>query len=500
MSIDRPDNERLALYQRFKQSLAAHNDDEEFFDADDLVIIIDQAVDLDDEYVEIEAIMRGYRFFPDNEDIKARRAFLYYDLNLDEGVDNMRAQMPPESPLTEILAMRRMESSGNRETFIRMLDRIVSTPGMLDDETIIQLVDCASSCNCYEWLKSNEKKLRTKTDYLPTLLYELFIVADLNRDRPYSLKLLEELTEIEPFNIDFWNALAQLQATAVTDDNGNNTSDADFDAALVSTDFALAIDSKNIQAITLKASILLQTGRITEAAEVFPPAIQDALDPLGCEVFVRTVYELGRHEEAEQFLSRFCTKFPEARELFGLALAMNADELPALLKLHYEYTSARQTDSTESWTEWARAYYREGHLREAAQLMEVLRTTGNGLDYQTYKLYVSALYCMGNLDACIERFDEMLEHAPDMLMPDMIIAGMMSYLRKGNKREARKALKRLMENFPITIKNEWTLASNLESIGMSHFITAVQATLDSSGPIDTSELDIFRFPTTRQHD
>lgn len=494
MSIEKPDNERLALYNRFKSSLAPHSGDEEFFDADDLVIIIDQAVDLNDEYVEIEAIMRGYRFFPDNEELKARRAFLYYDLNLDEGVDNMRADMSAESPLTEILTMRRMEETADRATFLRMLNGIVDAPGLLDDETIIQLVDCASACGCYDWLKTNEKKLRTKTDYLPTLLYELFIVADMQHDREYSLKLLDELTELEPFNIDFWNALAQLQAMPETDSDGNITAEADLEASLTATDYALAIDSENIQALTLKASILLQQGNAAGSVAILEPLAGKMPDPAGCGIYVRALYETGRIDEAMNRIVSYCKQFIDSRDLLGTALAMDAPGLPELLEAHYLAVEKQHEDPAGEWAEWARAYYRDARLREAIMLMDVLRSR-ELLDYQTFKLYVSALYCLGRYTDCIDCFEEVIEKTPELLMPNVVIAGMMSYLRSGDKRAARGAMKRLAVHFPITIKDDWTLASNLESIGMSHFVSAIQSTLDAPGPIDIDELDIFRFPT-----
>ena len=156
MSIEKPANERLKLYERFRDSLAKGGDsDAEFFDADDLLIIIDQAVDLDDEYVEIEAIMRGYRFFPDNEELRARRAFLYFDLNLDRGVENIQAALSPDSPMKKILSLRSKEGSIDPDTAKRVLDSIVVDGRKFDDETIIQLVDCASACECYDWLKAN---------------------------------------------------------------------------------------------------------------------------------------------------------------------------------------------------------------------------------------------------------------------------------------------------------------------------------------------------------
>lgn len=489
MSIERPANERLALYERFKQSLAKGNDDE-FFDADDLIIIIDQAVDLEDEYVEIEAIMRGYRFFPDNEELASRRAFLYYDLNLDEGVDNMRSRLPEDSPMTRILSMRRMENSGNEEMFTEMLDGIVNAPGMLDDETIIQLVDCASACGCYKWVKENEKKLRAKTDYLPTLLYEIFIVADIQGDHSYSINLLEELTDLEPFNIDFWNALAQVQALPAHDG-----SDADLDAALTSIDFALAIDSDNAQALTLKASILLQQGNAAAAADTLTPLADKMPQPTACEIYIRALYELDRIDEANRRLEAYCRQYADSRELIGLALAVDRPMLPRILALHFEAVKS-QPDADKDWFEWAGAYYREGHLREAVRLFEVLYKEQR-LSYQGHKLYFTALYCMGDYATCIERLDNIIEVHPEMLMPDIVIAGIMSYLQRGDKKAARKAMKRLMEHFPMTIKEDWKLSSNLESIGMSHFISAVQATLESGGPINTAELDIFRFPNTK---
>jgi len=489
MSIERPANERLALYERFKQSLAKGGDDD-FFDADDLIIIIDQAVDLEDEYVQIEALMRGYRFFPDNEELTARRAFLYYDLNIDDGVDNMRARMSSDLPMTAILNLRRMEDSGDPELCCEKLDRIVGMPGMFDDETIIQLVDCASSCNCFHWLKANEKKLRTKTDYLPTLLYELFIVSDIHSDHEYSLKLLEELTELEPFNIDFWNALAQIQATAPYPGE-----EPDLDGALTSTDFALAIESDNEQALTLKASILLQQDNPAGAADTLTPLIGKMTMATTCEIYARALYDLGRLDEASQRLQEYCTKFAGSRDLHGVALSADEPWLPEALLRHYQAT-ADKPDAAKDWFEWARAYYREGRLREASQLLEVLRST-DALDYRGSKLYITALYCLGQYDRCIEMFNDILDRTPELLTPSAVIAGTMSYLHKGSKREAKKAMKKLMGHFPMTIKDDWTLASNLESIGMSHFMTAVQATIDTPGPIDIEDLNIFQFPNAQ---
>lgn len=47
---------------------------------------------------------------------------------------------------------------------------------------------------------------------MPTLLYEMQIVASLNNDSPEAVRMLEELTEIEPFNAEFWTIMAEEPA------------------------------------------------------------------------------------------------------------------------------------------------------------------------------------------------------------------------------------------------------------------------------------------------
>lgn len=487
MSIERPANERLALYERFKRSLAkgaAGDSDDEFFDADDLVIIIDQAVDLEDEYVEIEAIMRGYRFFPDNEELATRRAFLYYDLNLDEGVDNVRATLPADAPLTRILGLRRMDGSADPEVCTAMLDSIVGSPDMLDDETIIQLVDCASACNCYEWLKKNEARLRKKTDYLPTLLYELFIVSDLRHDRDYSLKLLEELTEIEPFNIDFWNALAQVQAEK-DDDSG-------ADAALNALEFALAIDSDNPEALTLKASILLKQGNADEAERTLRPVADANPTATAAQIYVCALIELNNQAEAIARLEQFCEAFPEDRDLFSLALAMNHPIVQAM----FAHSMANATDSAATINDWnqrAEAYYRDGRINEARSLFEMLHHH-EALHDSGYKMLFSALYTSGQYNRCIILYGQMQESRPDFLLSEMALATIMSYLQLGNKTNAKRAFKEITARFPMNLRESWTMATAIESIGMGNFMAALKTMMSSSGPLQPELLDIFEYP------
>ncbi len=492
MSIEKPANERLKLYERFKRSLAPGVDAEaEFFDADDLIIVIDQAVDLDDQYVEIEAIMRGYRFFPDNEELRSRRAFLYYDLNLDQGVENIQQTLPAGSPMTKILNLRQNAELQTEQSAIKVLDSIAASPEKLDDETIIQLVDCAGACRCDSWLEASEKRLQKKSDYLPTLLYELFIVADLHHDRDYCIKLLEELTELEPFNVDFWNALAQI---LVNIGDGPNPNEPDFDGALTTLEYALAIEPENIQALTLKASILIELDRAKEAVEILGPFEKEMPSATTAEIYLRALYLAGDIDRAKLLATTYCRQWPESEELVHFSLFVEPDELDSLLQAHFN--AIENTENfAENWVSRAKAYYSHGDLMPALKMLHALKNNGL-LDYAAMKLYITCLYCLDMFDECIAEFNDIIDNNRELLMPVVVIGGIMSYLKKGAKRPAKEAMKKLMANFPLHIRDTWTLASNLESIGMSQFIAAVNAILDAPGPIDVSAIDIFDFPSS----
>lgn len=492
MSIEKPANERLKLYERFKKSLASGADAEaEFFDADDLIIVIDQAVDLDDQYVEIEAIMRGYRFFPDNEELRSRRAFLYFDLNLDQGVEDIQQTLPAESPMTKILNLRQNAEAQNEQSVLKVLNSIAESPEKLDDETIIQLVDCASACNCYDWLKENEKRLRKKTDYLPTLLYELFIVADLHHDRDYCIRLLEELTELEPFNVDFWNALAQI---LVNIGDGPNPNEPDFEGALTTLEYALAIEPENIQALTLKASILVEIDRAKEAVDALAPFEKEMSSETAAEVYLRALYLAGRLDRAKELATTYCTQWPESEGLIHFALFAEPEELDALIQNHFNALESTE-NFAENWVNRAKTYYSHGDLSPALKMLSALKNN-DLLDYSAMKLYITCLYCMDMFDECIAEFNDIIDNREEFLMPCVVIGGIMAYLKKGEKRPAKQAMKKLMDKFPLHIRDTWTLASNLESIGMSQFIAAVNAILNSTGPIDASAIDIFDFPSS----
>lgn len=197
------EQETERLYQRFKQSLS-DREDMPFFDEDDLVAIYDYAGDYDDDYIRLEVLFYAARYYPDSMPLSDRRAIYYQTYSDDMRDSYLFDNTAQESLIMNILRLRALNPQG--EEARRLLDGIVERFDNMDDEEVIQLADAASAIGQVEWLIDRIDVLRGKTDYLATLLYEMDVVFEMNNRYDLSRKVLEELTMIEPFNVEIGRA------------------------------------------------------------------------------------------------------------------------------------------------------------------------------------------------------------------------------------------------------------------------------------------------------
>lgn len=486
MSIEKPGNERLELYETFRKALKEGNEDE-FFDADDLVAIIDQAVDLNDDYVQLEALMRGYRYFADNEELAVRRGFLFYDLDIKEGAEDMANHPAGNSPLWTLLRIRAKADTINPERARKVLEKLIARTDKFDDEAIIQLVDCASACGLYDWLKENEKLLRTKCDYLSALLYELHIAATTRADMDYAIELLEELTEIEPFSLDFWLALAQECVTVSRSDE-----------ALIATDYAIAIDSENLAAIALKGTALLQLARFAEAELTMQPFVEKAMTdetPL-TDLYARALLGLDRREQAIEVLTERATQKPDDATVFDLLLRLKVPEAEQLLRLHYGAVGGGR-ELLDEWIQRANDYYNQGEYFASAKMFS-LPYDERILPREHYAAYYSALYVSGDYAECIEWLDDFLRNRPSQLTPDICVAGLLSMVRLGNYDGAAAAIRSLERLFPLKVRTQWHISSTLTSVGFSTFLNMLGTMLKQPDMFEIDAIDLFTPPMSSE--
>lgn len=478
--IEKPDDERLELYNQFKSSLREGNVTE-FFDVDDLIAIADQAADLQDDYVQLEALLRGYRFYPDNEELGVRRGFLYHDLNISGGAESIAEHPLGQSPLWTLLRLRARAEKLEPEKAQRRLEKLIDRTEEFDDESIIQLVNTAAACGLYPWLKKALPAIRKKCTFLPALLYETYIVASQNADFDFSIKLLEELTEIEPFNVDFWNALAQEQICA---DH--------FAEAMIPLEYSLAIDSENRTTIALKATALLHLSECAQAEELLRPyrEVMTAEEGPICELYARSLIGLNRRSEAIELLMDRTIAHPEDTVTLDLLLRLKAPGVKDPLERYYAL--AGQNDPAE-WSAKANEYYNQGDYF-AAREMFTIQYRIRGLEKEHFPAYYSSLYVTESYAECAELLDDFLRNRPSQLTPDICVAGLLSMCRIGNLTQAASAVRALERMFPLTLRTQWHIASTLASIGFSTFLNMLGTMLNHPEHFDIEAIDLFTPP------
>lgn len=475
--MEEPADERRQLYDRFRSELATSPRDI-FFDEKELIEIYDQAGDLDDEHVKLEVLLHGFRLYPDSEDLAMRRAYLYYNYRIDDGVRDMWKNRSRNAPLWNILKIRMSPEANGREA----LEKLIESTDKFDDEEIIQIVDCASSIGEYGWLKDNLGKLRQRCGYMPTLLYEMQIVASLNNDSPEAVKMLEELTEIEPFNAEFWTIMAEEQLKM-----GN------AEEALSSVEYAIAISPDDPRPIMCKARAMVALDRgYSEVITMLEGIKDEYADDSGFVQLLGVAYvNENRLAEATALLSAYNKEFPADKAVIDYLLLLHYESACDILDVYYSTSDASRDE--KDWADWASGHHAQGHYAEAALILECYDRNA-GIN-RNRALYFSSLYAARFYKVIIHLFEYYTQ--PDhrnQMIPEIGMTAVMSMLRLGRRDEALATARRLVAGYGIN--GEWSVGGVLASIGAVTVLSMLISTLESGKDVSVDDLDPFSPPVT----
>ncbi len=367
MSLD--DDQQYAenrdeLLGRFRESLKKPMS-ERYFDEDDLIEIFDYAGDLNDDFLRMEALMCGARYFPESEALLERRGIFYSQYSDDAREQFIKNTDVSGNIILEILAVRNNPPQADEAP--RILDRLLENYQSLSDEEVIQLIDLASSLDQWDWVKTNIETLRKKAQYLNVLLYECAIVAELAQDYAYGAQLLEELTEIEPFNSYFWMLLSRMYAQAE-----------DHAKAMSAIDYSLAINPDSAPAILLKAKLLhSDEGSIKEIIRLAKQALKLAPDDLEILHFLSMVYQnSGAPEKAEALLLGALDRVPDSdnpddrQRLYELIQEIVMLKPSSITHILDRFFKANDENSNLMWASWAQQMSMQGHPELAREIIE----------------------------------------------------------------------------------------------------------------------------------
>lgn len=350
-------NERRDLYEEFESEVVKRGNTEAFFDETDLVEIFDYASDFDNYIVKMEVLLYGAVHYPKSEALATRRAWLYYSFGDVEATTDVNNRVGREGVLNKLLSLRARNSdlSMQPDELTAAFDEIVDATDDFEDEEIIQLTDYAVELHLDDWLKKNRARIQSKCSYPQTFLYEFADRSEENEDLATAAELFEELTMLEPFTLDFWLRLATVQINRE-----------DYEAALTSAEYALAIDPDSIMGLRIKGAALYRLERGPEAvAEIYRRIIASAeAEESDISTLAGALIESGKTQEAIALLSNYLKDHLHSRVALDVLLVLDLDNaLPFLRSL----MSAGFVTEKEA-IEWAHSHVIHGQYRSAAAI------------------------------------------------------------------------------------------------------------------------------------
>ncbi|MDE6119680.1 MAG: hypothetical protein K2F82_07425, partial [Muribaculaceae bacterium] len=308
---------------------------------------------------------------------------------------------------------------------------------------------------------------------------ELQVVATINGDREYAIAKLEELTELEPFNADYWIILSEEQMNA-----GN------ADAAINSADYALAINAENPEAILARARAMTVTGEYEpdELLRMVKPLLTpDSTDSRALKIAVAAMLQLNMNTEAMDALAEFTGRCPWDRSVIEYLLVLRYPSINKVLSDHYDSLSAAE-NTEETWASWGAEKFNEGKYKEAAMILGCFHNHDGLSATENLNMYASALYATGFYMASAVLLDSSLKNAPENITPEIALTGLLSMLRLGYLDQAAEALK-IMDRNPA--QPHWSVGNFLRASGFELQMAQVRKAISSKRQIDVELIDPF---------
>lgn len=433
MDENQPEDARQSLFDEFESEIVKAGNAEAFFDENDLIEIFDYATDLDNYIVKMEVLLYGARHYPDSEALATRRAWFYSSFGEMEAAADVNSRVFNGGVLNKLLDLRAKGATNTPETRQR-LDEMIDSASELGDEDVIQLVDFCAELGMLDWVAEARKRVEAKTSYPQTFIYEYADRAEEAMDYPTAIRLFEELTMMEPFTLDFWLRLATVQHN-----NG------DFEPALTSADFALAISPDAGEALRVKASSLFRLGR--EAEYVIDTFRELVKRPEASEqdiVYLSyALYSRGDKEEAVNHLVNFMISHPGSRQILDCLLTMDLEKGEPFIRDF----SGDLGPGSEAFVEWALDHLRLGNYEIAAAILSV--AAENELTGEIMSHIVEACYLSGRYGDAVKYFEENVTVSENIWIhyPSLVLPYVMSLVRLDRRKEALAKAREFLNHF-----------------------------------------------------
>lgn len=416
------------LYERFRKEVDSGKPIE-YYEINELLDIYDFAQDEGDLLVQFFVFLTFSRLYPDSNELDERMAFFLSYISSDAANDMIMRQGRQDTPLWDVLKMGvKCYPSGNPEPFI--VD-IINKYEKLDCESTLKIIDLLREISALELLAKYYDQLAKRAEDPRGFAFEVAeTLKESDATRLKARDVAEELTTLEPFNIEAWLLLARLEFGLLHPEE-----------ALAAVDYALAIDPEHFNAKVTRAVILVGIdNRRQEAIAALTEILK--IDP-------KNIFALEGLAEA----LRRDGKKNEACEIYGMILQSQLQPGNAVNPL-YEII-LNEPDNLEDYiklavgmgilteAEWhlrMSTLHDEGRVDLAAEVMDTVYRTA-GLT-KALPFFLLLLYDAKRFERLIEVFEEAVQDRSNpaskpgfFSLTDYLLLTA-AYLRAGRREEA----------------------------------------------------------------
>lgn len=348
-----------------------------FLDADDYADVAEFYLASADERKAREAAQRGVNIFPDALPplaVLARIELSAKHIDRAEAIINLaddKDQLEYHYVLAEIMIAKGKVQEA--EQFLSSLE--------VDDEPDEVALDIAAIYIDHNEFRLARKWLdKVKDRSLPDVQdFEAHILTGEGRFDEGE-KVVNEMLDEDPYSVEHWNHLAAVQYQK-----------ADYEASIESSEFALAIDSTNAEALLNKANGFYALQRYEDAHHVYEQFLKLRPDNVTALYFYgASLAILGKHQEAANTLKKTLLQAVSGCKDND---SVSTDLLPDILhELAYELSETGDYDDALQYLHQAQTILKdkEGTEEEQAEICLVMA-----------KIYL----LQANVDRALELFD-----------------------------------------------------------------------------------------------
>lgn len=379
-----------SLYLKFREDVDAGRPND-YYEINELLDIYDYAQDEGDVMVQMFVFLAAARQHPETREFDERMAFFMSYVSPTSVEDMLARAGRKDSPLWEVLRMgQNCYPDKDPEPSLK---QILEKYDSLDCETGLKIVDLLRDMDRRDLLAKYSDRILALSEDPNGLGFE--IAETLKESELYlesSRKIAEELTRMEPFNVEVWLLLARVEFSLEHPDE-----------ALAAVDYALAIDPEHRNARLTRAVILVvKDENRDEAIDLLNDFIkEDPSNVIALEGLAEAYSRAGQKKNAcDVYKAIIATGVSNTDPLLS-AVQLDEDNADEYFDFYYRYGSTDEED----WCRQASVLSGKGKYGLSARMMDFFFKHHGFRNHPTMLLY--ALYDARDFHRFIDVFLEL---------------------------------------------------------------------------------------------